>query len=501
MRKLMKLVELGGYVFLEILTLRFVLISLTGKDNIYPGCSSDVAVHFYSLSTDLNPDWGRTHGSQPELLEYLRNVVDKYDLRPHIVFNTQVVSAVWNQERSKYIVTTKAAPKHDTSRVLQREQIHEQLEKEHHQTISEVEVLVSALGILEVTRYPDIPGLGEFGGDMFHSGTWNHDVVLKGKRVAVVGNGTSGAQIVPAISEDPSVNVVNICRTPVWYFPLADHAYGAVTKWIFRNIPLCLRLHRCYHFLLSELLYLLVFSNSGFRPLLRMVMLLYMKFKAPKKYYKSIVPKYSPGCKRLVMDRPQFLKSLHRPNVNMNWDGIERITKDGILTKKGEHLPFDVIIFATGYIGDDYPLCVKGVCETVQEYYARKGGPMAYCGTVLPGFPNFFMLGGPNTGTGHTSAYFTQETEIGYALNFIQLLLSGAITSFEVKNESTEEYNELIQRRLKNSVFVTCASWYRKDNNGKISYIFPGSATRFWWGLRKVNWKHFNVTTKAGGGP
>ncbi|KAG7091914.1 hypothetical protein E1B28_008309 [Marasmius oreades] len=493
----MKLVELGGCVlgnsdFVDVFCVNFLARK---KDNTYPGCSSDLPVHFYSLSTDLNPNWGHSHGSQRELLEYLRNLVDKYDLKPHIVFNTQVVSAVWNQKDSTYTITTKAAPKHDASKVLQRAQIHEQLEKEHHQTVSEAEVLVSALGILEVTRYPDILGLGEFGGDMFHSGSWNHGIVLKGKRVAVVGNGTSGAQIVPAISEDPSVNVVNICRTPVWYFPLADHAYGTFAKWIFREIPLCLWLYRCYHFLISELLYLMVFLDAGFRPLLRMVMLLYMKSQAPKEYHESIVPKYIPGCKRLVMDRPQFLKSLHRPNVDMNWDGIERITKDGILTKKGEHLPFDVIIFATGYIGDDYPLYVKGVSETVQEYYARKGGPMAYYGTVLPGFPNFFVIGGPNTGTGHTSAYFTREMQICYALNFIRRVLYGDITSFEVKNESTEEYNELIQRRLKDSVFVTCGSWYRTDNNGKISNIFPGSATWFWWRLRKVNWKHFNVTS------
>ncbi|KAF9258927.1 FAD/NAD(P)-binding domain-containing protein, partial [Marasmius fiardii PR-910] len=250
----------------------------TWRDNTYPGCSSGVAIHFYSLSTDLNPDFDRTHGSQRELLAYLRGLVDKYNLRQHIVFNTQVVSA--------------------------REWIYEQLEKEY-EAIYEAEVLISALGILEVTRYPDILGLNEFGGELFHSGAWNHEVVLKGKTVAVIGNGTSGALLVPAISQDPSVNVVNICRTPVWYFPLSDHSYGAISKWMFRNIPLCFRL-----------------SRRGF----------------------------STG----------YAPSLHRPNVDMNWDGIERITKDGILTKKGENLPFHVIIFATGYIGvSSYPALAR----------------------------------------------------------------------------------------------------------------------------------------------
>ncbi|KAF9254290.1 FAD/NAD(P)-binding domain-containing protein [Marasmius fiardii PR-910] len=462
----------------------------TWRDNTYPGCSSDIPVHFYSLSTDLNPDWNYSHGTQAEFFQYLRGVARKYDLYSHIVLNTQVTSATWDPEKSKYIITTMPAPKSDNSR--NREQANWDGKGE----IDEAEILISALGPLEVVRYPDILGMGDFKGNLFHSGNWDHSVNLKGKKVAVVGNATSATQIIPEISKDSSIDVTNFCRTPNWFFPGALRPYSSLQKLMFRYVPFYMKFHRFYLFIMCEMLYLFVFSNHWRRQSVQERLAEYIKKAAPKEYHDRLTPTYTPGCKRLIFDRSKYLKSLHRPNVRLNWDGIDAITKTGVLTKTDESIPFDVIIFATGYVADSYPLHVKGLNETVKDYYDRKGGPMAYMGSAIPGFPNFFFVGGPNTGIGHTSFIFIEENHVHYILKLIEAVIKGDITTVEVTNGATERYQERIESRLQQSVFVDCQSWYRTKDTGRVGAIFPGSAMMFWWWFRKVNWEDYELVGK-----
>ncbi|KAK1221328.1 hypothetical protein PQX77_015875 [Marasmius sp. AFHP31] len=455
----------------------------TWRDNTYPGCSSDVAVHFYSLSTDLNPDWDFSHGSQAEISQYFCRVAAKNDLYYHIKFNTQVTSATWNAEKSKYIITTKTAPKSDTSKSRQSVSPGANAVVDGEaESVEEAEILISAIGPLEVLRFPDVPGIEDFEGNLFHAGKWDHSVDLKGKKVAVVGNATSAAQIVPTISEDPTI--------------MKREVYTAKQKWWFRYVPLYMRLHRFKLFLNCEILYFMVFSNSRTREWAQKKLVEHIKKTAPEEYHDKLIPTYSPGCKRLVMDRFRYLKSMNRPNVRLNWDGIEAITEKGILTKQDERLPFDVIVFATGYVADDYQLHVKGRHETVKEYYQRNGGPMAYMGTTMPGFPNFFIVGGPNTGTGHTSFIYTEENQVQYILKLIEPVLSSDISSIEVSNDATEDYQRRIESRLQQSVFVSCTSWYRTNSAGRIAMIFPGSGTMFWWWFRHVDWRHYHISAK-----
>ncbi|KAG7096480.1 hypothetical protein E1B28_003911 [Marasmius oreades] len=359
----------------------------------------------------------------------------------------------------------------------------------------EADILISALGILEVIRCPDIPGLDTFKGNIFHSGAWDHTVELKGKRVGVIGNGASATQFIPIISKDPSVKVTVICRTPNWFVPPIRAKYSTLRKWMFRNVPLFMRLHRLYYFLITDMFYMSVFANVWIRKLARRVCKAYILSTAPKKYHDKLIPSYTLGCKRVIFDT-NYLNCLHRPNVDLNWNEIGSIIEDGIITKTGDKLPFEVLIFATGFISDDYPLHVKGTLETVKEFYDRNGGPTAYMGTTLPGFPNFYMLTGPNTGTGHTSVIFTEECQIDYMLQMIKPVLRGDLKTVEVTDKATARWNDKIQARLRRSVFVDCVSWYRRDRDGKVTSIFPGFATVFWWWFRRVNWRDYRVSAR-----
>ncbi|KAG6830865.1 hypothetical protein H0H92_014230 [Tricholoma furcatifolium] len=319
-------------------------------------------------------------------------------------FGTRVVKAVWDSTRSLYEVTFEDV-------------------KTGSRSTTCAEILVSALGILEVPKFPDIAGLSSFKGQMFHSARWI-DTNLDNKRVAIVGNGSS-----------------------------------AITRrWVQRRFE---------QFVIKT---------------------------SPEEYHEFLIPKYELGCRRIVFDQG-YLTTLHYDNVRLVYDGIDSIVEDGIVTK-GKHHSFDTIILATGYHTDTYPLHVEGKNgQTVQEYFDSKRGPVAYRGTSIPGFPNFYMICGPNTATGHTSVIFTEEVQINYSLDLIKPILEGKARSIDVKHAATDRWNEDLQARLSRSVFNSgCShSWYRVNGTGKINTMFPGSAAEFWWCLWRPNWRDYEV--------
>ncbi|KAJ7684236.1 hypothetical protein DFH06DRAFT_1462606 [Mycena polygramma] len=446
----------------------------TWRDNIYPGCSSDVPVHIYSLSTDLKPDWIHTHAFQPEIQAYLLQLALKHDLYSNIIFNRKVLSAQWDTRSHKYDIVTEGR---DGTLIPLTAQI-----------------LVSATGILEVPRFPDIPGISRFHGNSFHSARWDNSVSLAGKRVAVVGSGASATQYVPIISKDPSVNVTQFCRSPGWILPPVRKDYSALQIWLLEHVPFYLRAFRIFTFFMNELLYLLVFASKPLNLYAERQVRAYMLRNVPMEYADKLIPSRpndKVGCKRVIYDT-DYLSSLARPNMSLVWDPIESITEDGILTKEGT-LPFDVIIYSTGYIADHYPVHVKGVDQTVSEYYQAQGGPTAYLGTTLPGFPNFFTIFGANTATGYTSVIFAEEVQVQYILQMIKPIIAGHILSMEVTAEATDKYNRKIQSRLSGFCWSKCFSWYRTGNTGKVHGVFPGSMILFWWWMRRPDWTHYKV--------
>jgi hypothetical protein len=222
----------------------------------------------------------------------------------------------------------------------------------------------------------------------------------------------------------------------------------------------------------------------------REAMTKYILDNAPSRYHDHMIPDYPPGCKRTVANSG-FLDILHRPNLTLNFDGIANVVENGIITKTGEMLPFDVIIYATGFIGERYPMHVRGLKgATIQGYYDAHGGPTAYLGTAVPDIPNFYLLAGPNTGT-PTSTLFVEEVQIGYILQLIEPVLSGYASSFTIKASPTDAYNARVQERISRSVFVQCYSWARTNGTGKVFNPFPWAVTLWWWWLRKPSWDHY----------
>ncbi|KAH8984126.1 FAD/NAD-P-binding domain-containing protein [Lactarius akahatsu] len=449
----------------------------TWRDNTYPGCASDVPIHLYSLSSDLKPDWKNSHGTQPEILEYMREVTDKRGLRKYCSFHTSVDKAEW-----------------DATANVWRLEISDVRTGEKHQT--RATALISAIGVLVVPSFPKLQGIESFKGEVFHSARWNHDVDLHGKRVGVVGNGSSAAQFVPKISADPTVTVTNFARTPMWYMPSPHVPYSGLTKWAFAYIPFVQRIHRFLITVESEAVFF-AFKYKGKNLLSKYftrASINYIRSKVPAKYHDVMIPKDPYGCKRVVRDQG-YLPALNRPNVELTFERISHIEPDGIVTEAGDKVPVDVIVYGTGFVTDNYPMNLRGPRGTLKEYNDAHGGPQAYLGTTVPGFPNFFMMQGTLLTRLLIIAFASSlMTLLGQAPHILDLLApvrDGVLTSVSPKDSATDKYNDMLQDRLEDTVWSQCASWYRVGSHGRIFSTFPGPLCELWWWLRKPHWEDF----------
>ncbi|KAH8077893.1 hypothetical protein BXZ70DRAFT_1053127 [Cristinia sonorae] len=450
--------------------------------NTYPGCASDISTHWYSFSGDVDPDWTSTHLLQPELKKYWKGLCVKYDINKHVCVNTSVVAAEWDNKRQLYRV--------EVLDVLSGEK-----------RTDYANAVVSAIGVLNIPHLSeDLKGVREtFKGKHFHSARWDHTVDLRNKRVAVIGNGCSAAQFVPIITEDPTTEVLSFARTPGWILP-TDWGRKPVSWWkrmIFKYVPFTLRLNRWSLLAMHESFYMFLIygkHNSFLREFFMNDLRKNIQKCAPEKYHDVLTPKYPFGCKRFIVDTG-YLAALHRPNNDLTFDGIAEITEKGILTKKGQHHDFDVIIEATGFVVDEYPIVIRGVDGTsIQDYHREQGGPTAYRGTTTPNFPNFFMLFGPNTTTTHGSVIFTHEVQINYTMQLLEPVLKKQASSFEVTREASDAWNAHVQKYHSTSVWTACQSWYRVGGTGKNVSIWPGSLTDQWYQLRTPVWSDYKAT-------
>ncbi|THH30107.1 hypothetical protein EUX98_g4084 [Antrodiella citrinella] len=446
--------------------------------NTYPGCASDVATHWYSFSSDLNPDWNQSHVFQPELKAYWKGLSAKYDINKHVRLHTQVVSADWDPRNQVYRL--------------------EVLSATGEKRTEYANAIVSAIGTLNVPHYPDeLKGIRDvFKGEHFHSARWDHSVDLRNKRVGVIGNGCSAAQFVPIIAEDPTTQVVSFGRTPNWFMPRWRTPIPSYQRMLFRHVPFAMRIYRWLLMTQYEAVYMFIVSGgprNSIRERLCKQLVAYIKDNAPEKYHQMLIPTYPFGCKRFIVD-PGYLEALHRPNNDVNFDGIAEVTEKGILTKKGKHFDCDVIIEATGFIVDEFPIKMKGRDgATIQEYFQAQGGPTAYKGTAVPNFPNFYTIFGPNTTTGHGSVIYTEEVQIDYIMQMLSPVINGLASSFEVTHEATDAWNARIHKKLSTAVWSACQSWYRVGHDGKNSSIWPGLLIEQWWQLRRPVWSHYKA--------
>ncbi|KAJ3503644.1 hypothetical protein NMY22_g18178 [Coprinellus aureogranulatus] len=440
------------------------------------GCGCDIAGHWYSLSTDLNPHWKTRYPTQPEIYEYWNSLWRKYNLDRHTKLNTEVSFARWDASKQMYEISLQG--------------------RDGMKSRVEANIVVYATGGFYGPKYPPGLELDKFQGDAFHAARWNHEVDLKGKTVGVIGNGCSAAQFVPEIAKDPSVKVVNFARTPQWYLPQANHSYPPLVRWIFANIPGVMRAYRNWLLVRSDMVWPLFHNKRGsIVKSARKRFTKYIEEHAPREYIKDLIPSYAPGCKRLILD-PGYLASLHQPNVSLRFDPLQSIVEDGIKLRSGETVPVDVVIFGTGY--NLYPVELKAQGSrgtTLADYWKSKEGPQAYLGTCYPGFPNLYTLLGPNVATGHASVVFSQEAQIQLILQLIKPVLDGTVQSFEVTDEATDKYNDWLQKRIGNSVWSECRSFYNEvdGKKAKNTATFPGPVTLFWWFCRTPQWEVFRA--------
>lgn len=428
----------------------------TWRDNTYPGAACDVPSHAYSLSFEQIPTWSRRFAEAGEIQAYLRSITDKWKLRDHLRLDTEIVDARFDEAEGLWTLTTASG---ETFRAR---------------------VVVSCAGGLVNPAWPDIKGLQSFTGELFHTARWNHEYDLGGRRVAVIGTGASAVQVVPSIADQ--VEHLDVYqRTPAWVVPKHDKVYSEAFKRRLARFPFLLRASRYIKYWLSELFGPIVFldserlSNIGKQGSL---MHLRDQVKDPE-LRRKLTPDFQFGCKRILIS-DEYWACFEKPNVELVTDPIEEIKSNGILSKDGTFREVDAIIVATGFdlglASAPFPITGRGG-RPLDEVW--KDGAVAYKGMSVSGFPNWFILMGPNTGPGHTSVLVFTEAQIAHTLAAIRKLRKDGLRFLDVRQDVQDEYNERLQKRMKHMVWSTgCNSWYLSPDGSNHS-LYPGFAAEY----------------------
>jgi cation diffusion facilitator CzcD-associated flavoprotein CzcO len=426
----------------------------TWRDNTYPGCACDVQSHLYSFSFAPNPGWTRSFSPQPEIQAYLQRCARDFGVLPHVRFGHEVRGAEWDDAAGRWLVDTTAGP------VAAR-------------------VLVMASGALSDPVVPELPGLDAFRGAAFHSSRWDHDVDLRGKRVTVIGTGASAVQFVPEIQ--PLVETLHVFqRTPPWILPRLDRELGERERRLFRRFPAAQRLARGAIYLAREAM-VLGFRHPGAMRLAERVALRHLRRAVPDPALRArLTPDWTLGCKRVLLSN-DYLPALARPNVEVVTEAVAEVRERSIVTADGVERPVDAVVFGTGFRPTDPPLAphVRGRGgRTLTEAWA--GSPRAFLGTTVAGFPNLFMLLGPNTGLGHTSVVYMIEAQIEHLLRAVRHMRERGVAALEPRAEAQEAFVAEVDGRMRGTVWTSggCRSWYL-DATGRNSTLWPDFTWRF----------------------
>lgn len=429
----------------------------TWYDNRYPGCACDIPSHLYSFSFDLSPDWSRMYPGQQEIHDYLKRCVERYELAPHIRLNTRFHEAIWDEAGAVW-----HASAGEGMRIRAR-------------------VLVSGIGGLHVPQYPKIKGIGRFAGQKFHSSTWDHSVELDGKNVAVVGTGASAIQFVPQIA--PRAGKLYVFqRTPPWIVPRMDFAIPEKWKRRFRRIPFVMRAFRRYIFWRQEFRVLGFLGNRFVRGKATEIATRHRErqIKDPK-LRAALTPNYELGCKRVLVS-DDFYPTLTRSNVELVSDGIAEVREQSLVTSDGVERPIDVLIFGTGFRATEPLIGIRLVGrEGVEIHDAWRERMSAYLGITVSGFPNLFLLLGPNTGLGHNSVVLMIEAQVRYVMSCLALMKRRKKNVLEVREETQKQFVAEVHRRLQGTVWQSggCHSWYQDQRTGENTTLWPGSVVAY----------------------
>lgn len=428
----------------------------TWRDNHYPGAACDVPSRLYSYSFAPNPEWTRSFSPQPEILTYLRDCAERFGVLPHLHANCRVTQATWNDEARHWRIETAKGE-------------------------LTADVLVSAAGALSDPKNPDIPGLENFTGATFHSAAWNHEHELAGQRVAVIGTGASAIQIVPEIQ--PQAEKLTVFqRTPAWIIPRTDRAFTRVERAVYKRFPRLERMARAAIFWGRET-YVLGFTRR--QELMRVpdrIARAHIKRQVPDPELRAkLTPDYRIGCKRILISN-DFYPAVAADNADVVTAPITEVRERAVVTADGTEHPTDAIVFATGFQVTPPPIAeaIRGRDGAALSEVWQERGMQGHKGTTVNGFPNLFLLVGPNTGLGHTSMVYVIEAQVQYVLESLAAMARDDLATIEPKREVQDRYNAGLKRRLDGSIWQTggCGSWYL-DQHGNNVTLWPDFTFRF----------------------
>ncbi|KAJ5494297.1 hypothetical protein N7463_010384 [Penicillium fimorum] len=458
----------------------------TWYDNKYPGCCCDVWSSLYSYSFEQNPNWSREYPGQEEIYAYLTGVAEKYGLYKHIRFNSTVVEARWNDIESKWKTSVMVSGQKDS--------------EFSSSYVLNSDFLVSAVGQLNLPRTPDIPGLEDFQGKMMHSARWDWSYDTTGKRIAIIGNGATAAQVAPEVARVAS-RLTIYQRTPNWILPRLDQPVSAFQKALFKWAPPLQWRKRALQMEFREGFFAAVVDKDS--PLSHFVRTsctdaMKSQLSDRPELWDTLTPTYAPGCKRIILT-DDYYPTLARENVRLETRGITGITKSGIEVDEEDEQEFDVIILATGFRAVEfmYPIQIYGSNgRSLEDIW--KNGAMAFNGVTVEDLPNFGMLYGPNTNLGHNSIIIMIETQSRYLNTLIgevmRALQQGKTLSLKPELGALKSYNDRIQAILRHTSFAdpNCNSWYKRDD-GVITNNWCGTVIDYQRQLSNVEWRDYTV--------
>jgi cation diffusion facilitator CzcD-associated flavoprotein CzcO len=428
----------------------------TWRDNTYPGACCDVPSQLYAFSFASNPEWSSSYSPQQEILAYLRRVARDAGVLERFHFGTPMIEAAWDDRAQVWRVRTPSGELTATT-------------------------LINCTGGLSAPKLPDIDGIDEFAGEIFHSARWDHDADLVGKRVAVIGTGASAIQIVPEVQRVAGhLDVYQ--RTAPWVVPRNDRIYSRLERLALRHLSGLRRLYRTG----------IYWSHEGYvpaftwRPRLAApaekaaLTNLHKGIKDPE-LRARVTPHFRLGCKRVLRSNTYY-PAPAADNTDLVTTPISRITPSAIATTDGVAHPVDVIVFATGFHTTDLPIAAHVIGRegrSLAEVWSENG-MAAYKGTTVHGFPNLFLLVGPNTGQGHTSMIFIIESQVSYIRDAIRTMRRCGLAEVEPRADAQRRWNADVQKRMRRTVWSTggCSSWYL-DDRGRNTTLWPKATFTF----------------------
>lgn len=420
------------------------------RENTYPGAACDVPSNLYSYSFARKTNWGRRYAEQPDILGYIHDTADRYGLRDLVRTGVEVTSARYDEGSATWRVTTSGGETH------------------------EADVLVPAVGQLSRPALPPIPGLDTFAGPSFHSAQWRHDVDLTGKRVAVLGTGASAIQFVPRIRR-VAKHVTVFQRSAPYIVPKLDRAYTVAHHAAFRRVPGFRAAMRGLIWEISEFFGLALTKAAPLAWLIGLLASANLKWHIKNPALRAkLTPDYRIGCKRVLFSSDWY-PALASDNVDVETDTITEVTPTGVRTADGRLHEVDVIIYGTGFKATEFlaPMAITG--RDGRDLHAEwEQGARAHLGMAVPGFPNMFLIYGPNTNLGSSSIILMMEQQARYIRQIAEeLARAGESRAFEVWRAVEQAYDEGVQSRLDSGVWTTCDSWYRTAT-GRVTTNWPG---------------------------